>query len=150
MKKPTIYFDMDGTIADLYGIPNWLDRIHASDPSPYAEAQPLVDIEQLITYINRTKEMGFCIGIISWLPKDSTFEYDRLVENAKREWLEKNLPSVSFDEIHIVEYGISKNLYCGSAGDILWDDENENRKEWGGLAFGPDTLKLVLKQYYEN
>ena len=32
----TIWFDMDGTIANLYGVDNWLDKLHASDASPYA------------------------------------------------------------------------------------------------------------------
>ena len=33
-----IWFDMDGTLADLYGVENWLEKLRASDPSPYAEA----------------------------------------------------------------------------------------------------------------
>lgn len=29
-----IWFDMDGTIANLYGDPNWLEKIRAYDASP--------------------------------------------------------------------------------------------------------------------
>ena len=43
----TIYFDMDGTIADLYGVENWLPKLRAEDASPYAEATPLTDMENL-------------------------------------------------------------------------------------------------------
>lgn len=34
-----ICFDMDGTIADLYGVENWLDYLIAEDVKPYAEAR---------------------------------------------------------------------------------------------------------------
>lgn len=27
-----IYFDMDGTIANLYGVPNWLEGLRNFDP----------------------------------------------------------------------------------------------------------------------
>ena len=36
----TIFFDMDGTIADLYGVENWLDYLIASDVLPYEIAKP--------------------------------------------------------------------------------------------------------------
>ena len=38
----TINFDMDGTIADLYGVENWLDYLIAEDTTPYTEAEPLL------------------------------------------------------------------------------------------------------------
>ena len=34
--KTTIWFDMDGTIANLYGVPGWLSYLQESDPTPYA------------------------------------------------------------------------------------------------------------------
>ena len=37
-KMTTIYFDMDGTIADLYGVSGWLEMLLAHDPAPYALA----------------------------------------------------------------------------------------------------------------
>ena len=40
MKK--IWFDMDGTIADLYGVENWLDYLLNGDAFPYKAAAPLV------------------------------------------------------------------------------------------------------------
>ena len=43
----TIYLDMDGTIADLYGDPNWLAKLEASDASVYANARPLVHFSTL-------------------------------------------------------------------------------------------------------
>ena len=40
--KKEIWFDMDGTIADLYGVENWLEMLIAEDPTPYAVAKPLL------------------------------------------------------------------------------------------------------------
>ena len=34
-----ICFDMDGTIANLYGVHNWLEMLRAEDPTPYALAE---------------------------------------------------------------------------------------------------------------
>ena len=35
----TIYFDMDGTIADLYGNENWLDYLEHEMTKPYRNAR---------------------------------------------------------------------------------------------------------------
>ena len=35
----TIYFDMDGTIANLYGVDGWLDMIINRDATPYKVAE---------------------------------------------------------------------------------------------------------------
>ena len=46
----TIYFDMDGTIADLYNVENWLPKLRAEDASPYIEAEIMVDASELQLY----------------------------------------------------------------------------------------------------
>ena len=43
----TINFDMDGTIADLYGIENWLEMLIAEDNTPSAEGLPLLRLSSL-------------------------------------------------------------------------------------------------------
>ena len=43
----TVYFDMDGTIADLYGAKDWLPRLRAYDAKIYAEARPLCNMNTL-------------------------------------------------------------------------------------------------------
>ena len=42
-----IYFDMDGTIADLYGVSGWLADLEAENVRPYAEAKPLINLALL-------------------------------------------------------------------------------------------------------
>lgn len=138
-----IWFDMDGTIADLYGVKNWLSMLIDSDPTPYAIARPLVNLSRLARYLNRLQKMGFEIGIISWLSKSSTPEYDVMVTSAKMFWLTHHLPSVQWNNIKIVPYGTNKNTICG--GGFLFDDEERNRKEWvNGEAFEPKYMFEVL------
>ena len=37
-----INFDMDGTIADLYGVENWLEHLINGNTFPYEMAKPLI------------------------------------------------------------------------------------------------------------
>ena len=105
--KITINFDMDGTIADLYGVNGWLDDLIAHNARPYNEAKPMLNMQVLARKLNKAQKQGAKIGIISWLPKNSTDSYNKAVEKAKRKWLKKHLKSVNFDEIIIVPYGLS-------------------------------------------
>ena len=100
----TIFFDMDGTIADLYGVENWLNYLINSDALPYEIAKPLVRLNSLARILNRLQREGYRIGVISWLSKNSDANYDAKVTKAKMTWLHKHLTSVCFDEINIVKY----------------------------------------------
>ena len=140
-----IYFDMDGTIADLYGVENWLPMLRAYDATPYRTARPLLHLSTLARYLNKLQRNGYTIGIVSWLSKCSTDEYDAAVTAAKREWLARHLASVHFDEIIIVPYGVPKSRVIEYADGILFDDEEKNREEWCGIAFDVDNIIEVLK-----
>lgn len=141
----TIWFDMDGTIANLYGVQNWLDYLMASDPTPYAIAKPLLRLSALARVLNNLQRKGYKVGVISWLAKNSTADYDEAVTKAKTEWLTKHLASVAFDEINIVRYGTPKHLFATCEADILFDDEEKNRNEWTGKAFDVNNILEVLK-----
>ena len=138
----SIYFDMDGTIANLYGVDGWLDCIINEYTKPYREAKALVNMKQLGRELNRLKQNGYTIGIISWLAKGATDEYNRRVAQTKRNWLAKHLSAVQFDEVHIVEYGTPK--YTLGNG-ILFDDEEPNRMNWIGKAYDVNDIIETLK-----
>ena len=138
-----IYFDMDGTIANLYGVDGWLDYIINEDAFPYAAAKPLVNMQRLAKKLNKLQKAGYEIGVISWLAKNSNDGYDEKVATAKRKWLAKHLASVHFDEILIVKYGTPKHT-LGSG--ILFDDEKPNREKWGKGAYTPEEIFEVLKE----
>ena len=141
----TIFFDMDGTIADLYGVENWLDYLIASDALPYEIAKPLIRLNAFARVLNRLQKQGYKVGVISWLAKNSNTAYDKKVTKAKKEWLKKHLASVSFDEIHIVKYGTPKQTFAKTENDILFDDEEKNRNDWTGKAFDVNEIVEILK-----
>lgn len=142
-----IFFDMDGTIANLYAVENWLDFLKAEEITPYKEAKPMVNMSQLARQLNRLQAMGYEIGIISWTSKNGTAEYNEAVKRTKLRWLQKHLPSVLWDEIYIVEYGTPKSNF---GNGILFDDEKDNRKCWSAAddenyAFSQENIIAVLK-----
>lgn len=141
----TIYFDMDGTIADLYGVNGWLDYLIAKDSTPYEIAKPLVRLSLLARYLNELQRKGYRIGIISWLAKNSNADFDKAVTEAKMKWLKIHLASVQFDEINIVAYGTPKEMFSKSNTDILFDDETPNREKWNGEAFNEKMIFEILK-----
>lgn len=139
-----IYFDMDGTIADLYGVEGWLADLEAENVRPYAEAKPLLNLSLLARYIHKAQKMGYIVGVISWLSKCGSDAYNEAVTIAKREWLAKHLPSVEWDEIHIVKYGTPKST-CRTCPGILFDDEQRNLDEWGAGAVIASNLLEILR-----
>ena len=141
----TIFFDMDGTTADLYGVENWLDFLIASDSLPYEIAKPLIRLSSLARILHRLQDEGYRVGIISWLSKNSTPDYDAKVTEAKKNWLKTHLPSVEFDEINIVPYGTAKEKFAKTEKDILFDDEEKNRQNWTGEAFGVENILEILR-----
>lgn len=152
MKKGYIVFDMDGTIADLYGVTDWLNKVRAEDETPYIEAKPIYLMEELNLVLNQLKELGYVIAVTSWLVKDSTKAYDKKVRKAKREWLDKyNFP---YDELHLVKYGTTKaNCTRGKAkNQILVDDNEKIRKGWKlGLTINAkdDNILVELMKLYQ-
>ena len=143
----TINFDLDGTIADLYGVPNWLPMLIAEDETPYAIAKPLLKLNILARMLNRLQKNGYKLAVISWLSKNGTEDYNERVANTKLEWLAKHLPSVEWDRITIVPYGTPKENYCETPFDILFDDEEQNRKNWNGIPFDVNDIIGVLKEF---
>lgn len=143
----TINFDMDGTIADLYGVENWLEYLIANDTFPYANARPLVNLSRLARRLNTLQRNGHRLAVISWLSKSGTEEYNKAVTAVKLNWLATHLPSVNWDEIHIVPYGTPKEKYCYTAEDVLFDDEEKNRIAWTGVAYNVGNIFDELKKY---
>lgn len=64
-----LVFDMDGTIADLYGVTNWLKSLQNNDPSPYYNANPLYDMDVLTDLLDALKSLGWKIVVTTWLAK---------------------------------------------------------------------------------
>lgn len=139
-----ICFDMDGTIADTYAVPNWLEKLRAEDPSPYVEAAPMWDMDALRQILETLIDKGWEIRIISWLSKDANYKYNKAVREAKRAWLKKyNFP---VDKIHLVAYGTTKANCVRKEADhaILIDDNEKVRDGWHlGETIDPTKVDLL-------
>lgn len=144
--KITINFDMDGTIANLYGVENWLEYLINEDTTPYEIAAPLLRLSALAKRLNNLQRLGYELAVISWLSKSGSDEYNEAVAMAKLAWLAEHLPSVHWDRITIVPYGTPKETYCENPLDILFDDEERNRNNWTGRAFDVANILEVLKE----
>ena len=140
--KKSINFDMDGTIADLYGVEGWLEDLLHEDVRPYAEARPLVNLQRLARLLNRLIREGYSVNEISWTSRNGSAENNRAVAKVKIQWLETHLRSVKFSKIEILPYGTPKELF---GEGILFDDEEYNRESWGEGAYTEKEIFEVLK-----
>lgn len=125
-----LVFDMDGTIADLYGVQGWLEDLRNENARPYKVAKAIYDKMVLNEILALLKAQGWKVVVTTWLAKDSTEYYKDLVRKAKLEWLaEQEFP---FDEIHLVQYGTTKANCTRKLGgyQVLVDDNEQVRKGW--------------------
>jgi hypothetical protein len=147
-----LVFDMDGTIADLYGVEGWLTDLRTENTRPYTEAKPLYDMTILNSILDVFKMCGWRVVVTTWLAKDSTKEYENAVRKAKLEWLEKyNFP---YDEIHLVKYGTTKANCTRRIGgyQVLVDDNEQVRNGWnlGGTINAQNDIIEALIELLES
>ena len=147
-----IVWDMDGTIADLYGVENWLPMLENEIVLPYEIAKPMWDMERLARVVKALQEIGIEQRIVSWLAKDSSEEYKTEVRRAKRNWLEEN--EFPFDHFHGVQFGATKadsvrKFLAEDEKAILIDDSFTVRKGWTlGETVNPTEIDVV--EFLEN
>ena len=126
----TLVFDMDGTIANFYGVDGWLDYLMKEDTTPYEVAEPLYNMDVLRNILMNLKNKGWKVVVTTWLAKGGTKEYNDRTRIAKLNWLAKyNFP---YDEIHLVKYGTTKANCTRKHGgyQVLIDDNEMVRKGW--------------------
>ena len=141
-----ICFDMDGTIAGFYSVPNWLDKLEKEDASPYREAKPLWNMSELRKILISLIEKGWEVRVISWLAKDSSESYKSEVRRAKLEWLAKY--DFPYRRCHLVAYGTTKadcvRRYYDEQPMILIDDNDKVREGWHlGETINPTEVDLI-------
>lgn len=146
-KVRMIVWDMDGTIADLYGVEGWLEKLRAENPLPYEIAKPMWDMERLVNIIRGLQAIGIEQRIVSWLSMDSSEQYKTEVRRAKREWLDEfDFP---YDHFHGVQYGATKadsvrKFLADDETAILIDDSAKVRKGWHlGETVDPTEVDII-------
>lgn len=128
--RKILVFDMDGTIADFYGVKGWLNDLENENTRPYDLARPIYEPEILNAILNTLKVKGYKIVITTWLANNSSKNFDNAVRLAKLRWLEK--VGFPYDEIHLVKYGTTKANCTRKLGgyQILFDDNEKVRNGW--------------------
>ena len=151
-KVTMIVWDMDGTMADLYGVEGWLPKLRAEDVLPYEIAKPMWDMERLANVLRGLQDFGIEQRIVTWLSMGSSEEYKTETRRAKKEWLERF--GFPFDSFHGVQYGATKaDSVRRFLGDdetaILIDDSAKVRKGWH-LVETIDPTEIDIIDYLEN
>jgi hypothetical protein len=139
-----IYFDMDGTIADLYSVNNWCYKITHDDASPYKQAKPLVNIAQLQKILQAFKALGITVGVISWGAKGASAQFTREVKKRKKEWCTSL--GLEFDEFHVVKYGTKKQSVAKIKNAVLVDDSLEVLESWNGTTIDAYNSRTLINQ----
>ena len=141
----TLVFDMDGTLANFYGVDGWLEDLQNENTRPYDIAKPLYNMEVLNAILDLLRAQGWTIAITTWLAKGSTKAFDDMVRASKIAWLQKY--NFSYDEIHLVRYGTTKaNCTRKNGGvQILIDDNEKIRKGWH-LGSTIDANKNIIDE----
>ena len=130
IKEKEIVFDMDGTIADLYGVENWLPMLRAEDTTPYEIAKPMYDMHNLAMVLKALQEIGWIITVTTWLAMDASQDYKNRTRKAKKDWLDKY--TFPYNELHMVQYGTPKHYVTHADRQILIDDSEQVRNAWKG------------------
>ena len=77
-------FDLDGTIADFYSVPNWLYYLENEMTFPYEQAKPLVNLSALARRLNTLQRNGYHLVIISWTSKSGGEDFHNAVIAQRR------------------------------------------------------------------
>ena len=146
MIEKMLCLDLDGTIADLYNVPGWLEDLEAERIRPYIEAAPMWNMERLRDILIKLSAQGWEIRIISWLSKNSSEQYKTAIRIAKRLWL--NRYKLPLDAIHLIQYGTTKADCVRRIANaaILVDDNQKVRDGWHlGETIDPTDGDLLEK-----
>lgn len=147
MRIKMICFDMDGTIANLYGIQGWKDHLNNENPLPYTNARPMWNMKKLNRILFKLQSRGIEIRIVTWLSKDSTEQFKETTRKAKIEWLKKY--RFPYDHFHGVQYGTTKadcvrKYLKENESAILIDDNDRVRLGWTlGETINPTTTNII-------
>ena len=135
-KYSAVLLDMDGTIADTYNVPNWLDQLRNESVEPFEVAEPLVNESTLLSLFE-----GENIIICTMLPKDVQLgtPYADACQRAKRQWLERYFPSLQ-NAVLFMEYGDNKSLSEFSKNCLLIDDSAIIRDNFNGYTLNATVL----------
>ena len=137
-------FDMDGTLADLYGVKGWLQYLKDKNALPYAVAKPLVNMGSLRIMLRNLKICGWKIIVATWGPKMAEDNFLTEVGYVKKQWLDNY--GFPYDKFYCLPYGTTKNWVAKDETGlkIIFDDDSLVRQDWDGIAIDPNAVNMIL------
>ena len=125
-----IYFDLDGTVYDLYNVENWLEKLRSEDASVFLEGDFIGDYNRFKTVCEKLVSVGVQFEVITWLPMQASEEYEIECTEVKREWVKKFMPFVT--EFTAQSYGIPKQNAIKKRAKTMYllDDNKEVCEMW--------------------
>lgn len=136
----TVWFDMDGTLYDLYSIPNWLEELQNKNPNVFYEGKPMYNSYRINQAIEALVAHGWDVGVVTWAPMGVFEEEDFFTEVAYQKlcWIRRYYPELAHN-FHCIPYGESKRNYVYKTRmqasllggtQILVDDNRMVRDDW--------------------
>lgn len=125
-----IFFDLDGTLYDLYNIENWLESLQNEDATVFERGNFIGDYDEFIAIVKELMFKGYTFGVISWLPMYATPEFENECAEVKRKWVQKYLPFV--EEMNFQRYGTPKQNTVQTKAQTMYliDDCIEVGRVW--------------------
>lgn|GEM_PF-1067203 len=164
--KGLLVFDMDGTLVDFYGVPNWLEYLKAESVFPYAVAKPLTDLREMAFLLSELQKIGYKVAVTTWLAKEAERQYKKEITAVKRQYLDAY--DFPYDSFHAVQYGTCKRyptsprkkMKGGShypERQFIFDDNEEVCEDWLKWYGAEETIKVpdndilaVLRELLES
>lgn len=151
----TIWFDMDGTIYELFQIPNWLHYIESGRYAIYNVAgYARTGIERIANAIAILQAQGWRVGVLTWADKRLAKDSERIqdIADIKHAWLRKNVKPLSDNGLFFCfEYGKDKAAFLEEQGldsydgyNILVDDNALVRDMWERHGEGFKTIDASI------
>lgn len=98
-----VYFDLDGTIFDLYGKEKWLEMIETEQSGVFeGDFLPEINEDHFYTTVGDLLDLGVQFGVITWLPMGASPEYEEICRAEKMAWVKEFMPFIS--EFNCVSY----------------------------------------------
>lgn len=121
MRKEKYYYcDMDGVLADFFGVDNAVERFE-NEEDFFFNLEP---IKENVEFIRKLVESGESVRILSASPNKRS-------DNDKIKWLKKYMPFIKSRNIIIMRNGQNKSEFVKTKGlNILFDDYGKNCRQW--------------------
>lgn len=143
----TWYFDLDGTLADLYNADCWLEKLENEEPEVFSNLAPLIDEEKFKKWATERLLNGDKIKVITWLPMSASEEYEKICAREKENWVKQHFPFIT--EINCLSYGIPKQhaIKKRTSSMVLVDDSEEVLQMWKTAR---QRTGMIAKEFFEK